>query len=184
MPYLRILLSSLCVCGFAATSHAAQITLHVTPGLWQMTSSGETHGAPPIPADMLARLPPAQRAKMQAVLAATMARAGKPHVYKSCVTEKSLQRGFDPSEHSSGEKCKSTVLSSSASMMDVRVECVGERHGEHTNGHFHFVASSPVAMKGTIDMTMSDGAHTMRVKRVMQGQWLSADCGKYAHNDD
>ena len=113
-----------------------------------------------------------------------MARSGKPHVYKSCVTEKKLRQGFDPSEHSSGERCKSTVLSSSASMMDVRVECVGERRGEHTSGHFHFVASSPLAMNGTIDMTMSDGARTMRVKRVMKGQWLSADCGEYAHADE
>jgi len=182
MPFTRILLTSVCVAGFAVASQAGPVTLNVKPGLWQMTSSGEAHGAPPIPADALARLSPAQRAQVQAMMARSVAHVAKPHVFKSCVTEKELRQGFDPSEHSSGERCQSTVLSSSATMMDVRVSCVGERRGEHSSGHFHFTASSPVVMNGTIDMTMSDGAHTMRIKRVMQGQWLAADCGKYAHN--
>ena len=30
-------------------------------------------------------------------------------------------------------------------------------------------------MNGAIDMTMSDGAHKMRMKRVMHGQWIAAD---------
>jgi Protein of unknown function (DUF3617) len=183
MSCSRILLTGLCVCGFAAASQAGPVTLNVKPGLWEITSSGQTSGAPPIPEDMLARLTPEQRAKFKAAMAASMAHASKPHVYKSCVTEKSLQRGFDPSDYSSGERCKPTVLSSSASAMDVRAECVGERRGERSSGRFHFEAPSPLTMTGTIDLTMSDGVHTMHVKRVMHGQWIAADCGKYAHND-
>lgn len=183
MPYVRILLTSLCVCGFAAASHAGQVTLNVRPGLWQMSSGGSTHGAPPIPADVLARLTPAQRAKFHAVMAGTMARAGKPHVYKYCVTEKNLHRGFDPAENQHSHDCKPTVLSSTASTMDVREECRGDRPGEHSSGRFHFEAPNPVTMNATLNLTVSDGAHTMRMKRVMHGQWLSAACGKYAHND-
>ena len=181
MPFTHILLTGVCVCGFAAASAAGPAALNVKPGLWQMSASGETRGAPPIPPEMLARLTPAQRAKFQAAMANSMARAAKPHVYKSCVTEKSLQHGFDPSEHNSAERCTPTVLSSSASMMDVRVECTGEH--ERTSGRFHFEAPNQMTMNGTIDMTISDGARTMRIKRVMHGQWLGADCGKYAHND-
>jgi len=40
--------------------------LNVKTGLWEMTV--QLHGLPPIPNDALARLPPAQRAKMEAML--------------------------------------------------------------------------------------------------------------------
>jgi hypothetical protein len=183
MPFSRILLTSLCVSGFAAVSAAASVTLNVKPGLWEITSTGQISGAPPIPDEMLARLPPEQRAKIRAAMAASMAQANKPHVYKSCVTEKSLQGGLDLSDHSRGEHCTPTMLKSSASMMDVRTECTGERRDERTTGRFHFEAPSPDTMTGTIDLTMSDGVHTMHVKRSMHGQWIAADCGKYAHND-
>ncbi len=180
MSCTRLLLTGLCVCGFAAASAAATVTLNVRPGLWQMSSSGETHGAPPIPTEMLARLPPAQQARIKAAMAASMQHAAKAHVYKYCVTEKSLRRGFNPVEDSAGN-CKAAIVKSSGSTLDVREECSG-RH-EHGSGHVHFEALNAQTVNGTVDMTMSDGTHTMRVKRVMHGQWLAADCGKYAHND-
>jgi hypothetical protein len=180
MQFTRVLLTSLCVAGFAAASHASPMALDARPGLWEMTSSGETHGAPPIPAQALARLTPAQRAQVQAAMAGTMARATKPHVYKYCVTEQSLHRGFDPDEHA--RDCKTTILSSTGTAMDVRAECRGNRPNERSSGRFHFEATSPVSMKATLNMTLSDGAHTMTMRRVMRGRWLSADCGKYAHN--
>ena len=113
-------------------------------------------------------------------MAASMAIAGKPHVYKSCVTEKSLQHGFNPASTAPGNVASRPSLSSSGSMMDVRVECIGERRGEHTRRPLPFRGANPLAMNGTIDMTMSDRGHNVRVKRVMHGQWLSADCGNYA----
>ncbi len=184
MSFTRLLLSGLCLCGLAAASQAEPVHLKLRPGLWQMSSSGETHGAPAIPAEMLARLPPAQRARIKAAMAASMANAGKPHVYKYCVTEKSLQHGFNPAEHSAQERCKPTILSSSGSTMDVRAECTGRRGGEHVDGRFHYEAPNPQTMNATIDMTMTERGHNVRIKRVMHGKWLSADCGKYARTGE
>lgn len=181
MPLSRILLSALCVCGFAAAGQAASTQLNVKPGLWQMTSSGESQGVPSIPAGLLAKLPPAQRAKMAAAMAHAMGQTAKPHVYKYCVTAKSLQRGFNPDEHPADTHCTPKIVARSATMMDMREACSG-RHG-HTTGHFHFEAPNPETMNGTIDLTLNDGGHTMHIKRVMRAQWLGADCGKYAHND-
>ncbi len=184
MPFTRALLTSLCVCGFATASAAGPAAINVKPGLWQMSSSGEIKGAPPMPAippNVLANMPPAQRARIQAAMAHAMGNAGKPHLYKYCVTEKSLQRGFNPTEQRPGFECKPTVLSRTASSMDVREECTGPR--QHVSGRFHFEAPNPVSMIGTINMTMSEGGHTMHVKRVMHGQWIAANCGKYASKE-
>jgi hypothetical protein len=92
-----------------------------------MIVSGRTSGAPPIPPEALARLAPEQRAKFAAAMAAAMAKAGAPHTFKSCVTEKSLQRGFDTGEGNAGRTCTQTIVSSSTSAMDGREECTGGR---------------------------------------------------------
>ena len=60
-------------------------------------------------------------------------------------------------------------------------ECTGQ---ERTSGHFRFEAVSPEAMTGTIDVTVTNGARTMTIKRVMHGKWLGADCGSLKNAGD
>ena len=95
MSALRILSLALSasVC-FVAASRAAPVMLNVNPGLWQVTSTGEVSGTPPIPKQQLAKLSPAQRAQVAAAMAAAMGSANKPIVFKQCVTAESLRRGF------------------------------------------------------------------------------------------
>ncbi len=181
MPVTRVLLTSLFVCGFAAASAAGQVAFNAKPGLWRMTSTGEMHGMPPIPPEALAQMPPEQRARIKAAMANVMADSAKPHTYKFCVTEKDLERGFNPAQKSPGFECKTKVISRTSSSMDVHEDCSGGHH--HVSGNFHFDAPSPGAMNGVIDMTISNGAHTMHMKRVMHGQWISADCGEYARHE-
>lgn len=181
MPFFRFVATSLCVCGFAVASVAGPAALNAKPGLWQMSSSGTIQGMPPIaaiPPDVLARMPPAQRARIRAAMAGSKGQDSKPQVYKFCVTENSLQHGFNPTERRPGFECKPTVISRTVSSMDVREECSGTH--QHISGRFHFKVPNPVTMDGTIDMTMSDGPHTIHMNRVMHGQWIAADCGKYA----
>jgi hypothetical protein len=102
-------------------------------------------------------------------------------VYKSCITEKTLRRGFDTSQSNAERKCTQTILSSSASAMDGREECTGGR--TRANGHFHFAASGPMTVDGTVDLTITDGSHTMTIKHVTHGKWVEADCGQYAHDN-
>jgi hypothetical protein len=44
-------------------------------------------------------------------------------------------------------------------------------------GAFHFETSSPETVSGTVNMTVSEGAHSMTMKRVIAGKWIGADCG-------
>ena len=174
MTTLRMLTVALTasVC-LAAASEAASVSLNLHYGLWEMSSAGTISGAPPIPAADLAKLSPAQRAQMAAVMAAAMGAANKPRTFKSCITADSLQRGFKDPEISNG--CSETVLSSTSTDMEVKVACTG-RH--QMDGTFHFQAASPDAVNGTIDMSVMEGGNTMKINRTITGQWVSADCGK------
>ena len=176
MSTSRVLFTALAFSACATlAAQASGISLNVRPGLWEMTTSGQTSRAPPIPAELLARLPPERRAKFEAAMAASMARAGAPRTFRQCVTPENLQRGFDVNDKIKGAgKCTQSVVSSTASVMEVREQCSGR---EKVSGTFHFEAASPEAMNGTIDLAMSDGVHTMNVKRVVHAKWLGADCG-------
>lgn len=179
MSLTRILLAGLGLCALAGASAASPLTLNVRPGLWEMTSQSETQGIPGLPPELLARMTPAQRAKVEAMMAASRANARKPHSEKTCATEKDLRQGFDLGEHEPGVKCTRTVLSRSATAMEVRTVCRGGPR--HSTGHFHFEAPNPTTMNGTFEVTMREGTHVMAVKSVMHGHWLGPDCGKYAH---
>lgn len=174
MLKLRVLFAAVSAAScLALAAQAAPLSLNVKTGLWEMTTSGQTSGAPPIPPEMLAQLTPERRAKFEAAMAASLAKSNQSHVTKTCVTEKTLQHGFDPEENR-GRHCTNTVLSSNAKVMELRQECTGR---EKTSGHIRFEAVSPELVNGTIDIVMSNGANTMTMKHVMHGKWLGADCG-------
>ena len=159
--------------GTAVSSVAAGATLDVKTGLWEVSSSGETTGTPPIPPEALAQMPPEQRAQLQARMAAAMERSNKPDVRRSCITDKTLQRGLDFSQPERAN-CKRTMVNSSSSQIDVHMECTGD---EKMNGTFHFEAVDRQTLRGNINLVISNGANTMTMKRTMQGKWLGSDCG-------
>jgi hypothetical protein len=159
--------------GVAISTVAVGATLDVKTGHWEVTSSGEATGTPPIPPEVLAKMPPEQRAQIQARMAAMMERSNKPEVTRSCITEKSLQRGLDLNQRERPE-CKRTVVNSSSSQIDVRMECTGE---QKMNGTFHVEAIDRQTIRGKFDMVVSNGANTMTMQRTLQGKWLGNDCG-------
>jgi hypothetical protein len=154
----------------AGASAALAATLDVRTGLWEVTSMGETSGMPPIPPEVLARMTPEQRAAMMAALGNT----GKPDIVRSCITEKTLQRGLDFNRGESGN-CKRTMLQNTSRQVDVRLECTGE---QKATGTFKIQASDRQTISGRLDMVVASGANTMTIKRTLQGKWLGSDCGK------
>ena len=177
MSATRLLLAALSSCLAATAAHAASIGLDVKTGLWEMVSSGEASGAPPmpsLPAEALAHLTPAQRAQIRGAMAAGMKQAGKRRVTKQCVTADTLRRGIKLDEGKNTSDCKETLVSNTASVMEMRLQCGGATHG---TGTYRFEAVSREQVRGTMNMTVSNGAHTMTMKRVMNGRWLGPDCG-------
>jgi hypothetical protein len=70
--------------------------LNVKTGLWEATMTTTTSGAAPIPAELLSRLTPEQRAKMEegAKVKASFASKTRTITSKSCVTREQLEKGF------------------------------------------------------------------------------------------
>lgn len=147
--------------------------LNVNPGLWEMTTTSHTAGQMPLPEDMLAKMAPEQRAKVEAAMKAMMERAAAPHTFKECVTAQQIKDGLKLGQKDQ-PSCKRTVLSQSSTLLQVREECTGARP---STANYRFEAPNPAAMHGIIDMVMGQGTRTMKVNGDVQGKWLGADCG-------
>ncbi len=61
--------------------------LNVKLGLWEVTSTTNVSGMPPIPDDVLARMTPEQRARMEAAMKARSGEGPKTTVRKECITK-------------------------------------------------------------------------------------------------
>jgi len=165
----------LAVAGFCVSGVAlAQTpTLDLKPGLWQVTSTGSMTGAPPIPPEVLANMPPEKRAQAQAMMQAAMARAAEPQVTQNCVTEDQLRRGLNFGDRPN-PSCHRTIVSNTSSVLVVHEECTGDRP---MVGNFRFTAIDRETMKGDINVVMTSGTDTTTMQRSLQGKWLGSDCG-------
>jgi hypothetical protein len=160
----------LCVAG---TGLAQAPTLDLKPGLWQVNSTGSMTGAPPIPPEALANMPPEKRAQVQAMMEAAMARASEPQVAQRCVTEDELRRGlnFDDRPNPS---CHRTIVSNTSRTLVVHEECAGQRP---MVGDFRFTAVDRETMTGDVHVVMGGGPNPSTMQRSLQGKWLGSDCG-------
>ena len=88
--------------------------------------------------------------------------------------KKTLQARLKLDEDKPASDCKETLVSNTAKVMEMRLQCSGETRG---NGTYRFEAVSREEVRGTMTMTVSSGSDTMTMKRVMNGRWLGSDCG-------
>lgn len=142
--------------------------LNVKTGLWEMATTIETQGMPPMPADVLAKMTPEQRAKMEAMLQSRAAAGPRTHTYKECITEKDLTEPFK--KKGDDEKCTRKVLKSSSTSQEVEMLCTGEHP---YGGKMIINTPTPESMNGVVDMHLPGG---MTAKTQMKGRWLNASC--------
>lgn len=143
--------------------------LNVKTGLWEVTSITLMQGAPPIPADVLAKMSPEQRAKMEAMFAS---RAEKPrtHVSKECITEEDLQEPFKPDQE---ENCTTKVVKSSANSQEFELNCTG-KHVSH--GTMRIDTPTPESMTGKLQVEIENEGKAMTLNTQLKGRWLGASC--------
>jgi hypothetical protein len=165
--------------GVAGAGLAQTPTLDLKPGLWQITSTGSMTGAPPIPPEVLANMPPEKRAQVQAAMQAAMARASDPQVAKNCVTEEQLRRGLNFGERPN-PSCQRKIVTNSSNLLVVHEECAGARP---MVGDFRFTAIDRETMKGDINVVMGTGADMTTMQRNLQGKWIGSDCGDVKPKD-
>jgi hypothetical protein len=147
--------------------------LDVKSGLWETTTITEISGMamPTLPPDVLAKMPPEQRAQMEAMMNRG---SGNPVTSQSCVTEKDLERGLRP-ETTKEQSCKVDSVSSNGKTQEAHVTCTNSR-GKST-GVFRMTATSRESYEGTMDMNTAAAGRPMTIKMRLKGKWLSANCG-------
>jgi hypothetical protein len=144
-------------------------SLQVKTGLWETTTTMQMSGLS-IPADQLAKMPPAQRAQMEQMMRSMGAAAPRTSKNKSCVTEKDLKEGAFRDAIKNDQQCKYTTVSATARHQEYTFQCTEQGHA--ANGRMVLDATDGAHVQGTTDVK-SDAAN---INIKFSSQWLGASC--------
>jgi hypothetical protein len=169
------------ICGALLLSSAVLPAEDIKPfdvklGLWETTSTTEMSGMampamPQIPPDALSRMPPEQRARIEAMM---KGRGGSPNsmTVKSCITKDTLARAgaFGQSDKS----CTMKLVSSTPAKQVIHMECT--RDTNHMTGDMTIERVDAEHVKGS-SIIKAEGEHAVTVKSTFETKYLSSDCG-------
>ena len=152
----------------------------IKPGLWEYTTttSMDMAGGQQMPAmpqlteEQLAKIPPAQRAQIEAMMKNRGA-MGSPrtNTSKVCITKESLAKALNFSQQQN--TCTSKVNSLSSTKQEIHIDCAGQFKG---SGDFIIERVDSEHAKGNMTMK-TEGGHAMTMKMTMSTKFLSSDCG-------
>jgi hypothetical protein len=132
---------------------------------------------PAISEDQLAKMPPAQRAQVEAMMKGGMG-APRTNVSKACITKEQLNK---PLFGNDDKSCTYKINSSSSSNQMVHVECT--RGTTKTAGDLNIDRVDSEHVKGNMLMKTTDSGATagrgqnVNIKVTFSNKWLSSDCG-------
>jgi hypothetical protein len=145
--------------------------LKMKPGLWEKTVTITRTGAMPIPAEMMNRLTPEQRARMEERMKANSAGHTGTSTDRSCITKEDLEKPIN-----FNKECTWTILESTSTKAKGNVSC--ESQGMKVNGTGEFEAPDPEHLKGSMHTTSTDGGRTMTIDGTFASKWLGTGCEK------
>jgi hypothetical protein len=174
-----ISLASILLCALILLAADNYKPLNVKTGLWQVTAVHTASGAPPIPADMQARMAqmsPEQRARVEEMIRSRFGGTPQTTTYKKCVTAKDLST--NPWANGPDEKCAWSILNSTASDMEVHGSSCGEARDQSmkTDVTVKFHALDPENVKATMQGSATSNGHTTNISGTYTGKWISATC--------
>jgi len=147
--------------------------LNIKPGLWESARTINRAGALPIPAEMLNRLTPEQRARMEERLKANSAARTNTTTEKHCVTKEDLER--DRLKLAEAKECTTTVLNSTTTTVKAKLAC--DQEGMHATGTLELTAGDPEHVNGSYRSTVNSDGHAMNVEGTWTSKWLGSSCG-------
>jgi hypothetical protein len=159
---------------------AVPVKLNVKLGLWEVATQANISGMPQVmPDEMMAKLTPEQRARMQAAMQASMADMAKPKMAKHCVTAEKLARGMDLNGRER-QNCQRKIVTNSSSELQINEACTEADGTTVLDEHIQLAGSllgAAEQMSGTVHFVKNSGGKTMTVDSNIKGQWLGASCG-------
>lgn len=147
--------------------------LNVKPGLWENTLSITRTGEIPIPPEMLSRLTPDQRARMEQRMKANAAAQSHTVTDKQCITQEDLQKPnvLNPERQ---QHCIVKILESTSTSASGKMSCESEMG--KLDGALEVKAPDPEHMNSTWHSTAAANGHTMNVDAKSSSKWLSLSC--------
>src|SRR5689334_21497058 len=147
--------------------------LNIKPGLWESTRTIQRAGEMGIPPEMLNRLTPELRARMEERMKAKSAARSNTVTEKHCVTKEDLEK--DRLKLAETRECTTTVLNSTSTSVKAKLVC--DTEGMHATGTLELVAADPEHLNGSYHSTMDGNGHTMNVEGTWTSKWVSTSCG-------
>jgi len=146
--------------------------LNVKEGLWEMTVTHSMSGMPAtpnIPPDVLAKMPPEQRARVEAAM------KGGPStdVRKECITKEKLEK-HSAFSNNRGD-CTRTVVNSTGSKLEMKIHC--EEKQSSTDGTLMLETVGSDRVKGTMQSVTNANGHTMNMNFTFSSKYLGPACG-------
>jgi hypothetical protein len=128
---------------------------------------------PQIPPEALAKLPPDQRAKLEAALKqASDVTSGKPTTSKNCIKKEDLAK-LNP-RGNADKSCKMTVLSSSRTKQEIKMDC--DSPDNKTTSTVTIEALSSDSSKFSLVSNGTSNGQPIHMTVNGSGKWLSATC--------
>jgi hypothetical protein len=148
--------------------------LDVKLGQWESSMTTESSGLPPIPQELLDRLTPEQRAKMEERLKGNASKGPRTTTRKSCLKKEDLDKAL--SFGSDQKNCTRTIVTSNRSKQEIRIECT--LGGGKQSGTIHIEAVNSENVKGSTEMTMSAAGRTMNANSSFTSKWIGTTCSE------
>ena len=152
------------------------VPMDVKPGLWETTMTNRTDMSAMVPPEVLLKMPPEQRARMEAAL---QGRGGpRTTTTKRCVTKDTINEALASANTSSAKEvnCTRTFTTSTSTKQVVHMECTSGTM--KTSSDIQAEVIGPEATKGSMVMTLGGGGgRGGNMKMSWTTKWLGADCG-------
>jgi hypothetical protein len=151
------------------------VPLDVKLGLWETTVTNQTDISAMLPPELLSKLTPEQRAKMEA----SMSGRGGPRTSttKHCITKETINEAFSSASRGNSKemKCTQAFVTSTSAKMVIHMECASGTM--KTSSDIQVEAIDRETTKGSIVTTSAGAGRGGNMKMELTSKWLGADCG-------
>jgi hypothetical protein len=97
----------------------------------------------------------------------------KSTVSKGCLKKEDLDKPFNMSDKSMAS-CARSMVTSSGSKQEIRVDCT--TNGAKTTGTVKVEAVDSENVKGSMQLAVANGEHTMNMNYMFAAKWIGPAC--------
>ncbi len=146
--------------------------LNVKTGLWEVTTTNSPNNDVMLPAALLEKLTPEERARVEERIKARKADPQKTTTTRLCLTRKEVERGlpFRPV----GKSCTWTALTSTSSEVEMRGECLDQ--GVKTERTLRIEALGREEATGWVQFSTKGDNATFSFTSTFKAKWMGQLC--------